>query len=407
MKNLSLLQLATLKEKYKVIEPYLNEKSRRIWAASEAKSIGRNGKKLVKDATGLSYDTIRKGTKELSTTQSVTGDSGNSRCAGGGRKNKTLIDINLISDIKDLIESSTRGDPEAPLLWCSKSTRHIADEINKDSTRISHTSVAKILDTLGYSLQSNRKVLEGSNHIDRDAQFNFINEKVKLFQANNNPVISVDTKKKENIGEFKNSGQEYHIKGAAPKVNVYDFIDKTKGKAAPYGVYDISKNTGWVSVGISSDTAEFAVNSIRCWWNEMGKTVYQNSAELYINADGGGSNGSRVRLWKIELQKLATEIDKIINVSHFPPGTSKWNKIEHKMFCFISKNWRGRPLMDSATIVQLIANTTNKNGLKIMAKLDDKTYQKAIQITDTELEKINLEKDEFHGEWNYKILPQK
>jgi low affinity Fe/Cu permease len=259
---------------------------------------------------------------------------------------------------------------------------------------------------MGYSLQGNRKVKEGRDHPDRDAQFNFINNKVKKFQTEQQPVISVDTKKKENIGNFKNTGHEYCKKGNPTEVKVYDFIDPEKGKAAPYGIYDITKNNGWVSVGISSDTAQFAVNSIRSWWQEMGKNSYPEAKELYINADGGGSNGSRVRLWKIELQKLANELDKIIHVSHFPPGTSKWNKIEHKMFCFISKNWRGRPLVDTATIVNLIGNTSTKSGLKIKAKLDDNIYQKGIKISNRELETIAITKNTFHGEWNYQITPQ-
>jgi hypothetical protein len=259
---------------------------------------------------------------------------------------------------------------------------------------------------MGFSLQSNRKVNEGGKHPDRDEQFKFINNKVKEFQLQQQPVISVDTKKKENIGSFKNAGQEYHKKASAPQVNVYDFIDKEKGKAAPYGVYDLKQNKGWVSVGISSDTAQFAVNSIRSWWYEMGKESYPEATSIYINADGGGSNGSRVKLWKIELQKLANEIGKTIEVSHFPPGTSKWNKIEHKMFCFITKNWRGKPLIDMATIINLISNTTTKTGLKIKAKLDDNIYKTGIVVSDEELAQVNVEKNSFHGEWNYKITPQ-
>lgn len=397
--------LEKLEHKYKFINPYLNEKSRRIWAATEVMTIGRGGLKLVQEVTRLSHNTIGRGIREIK--EENNNDPTRIRKNGGGRRKNTVIDKKLLPDIKALVESSTRGDPESPLLWCSKSTRHIADELNKNSQRTSHSAVGAILRDLDYSLQSNRKVKEGSYHPDRDAQFKFINQKTKEFIASKNPVISVDTKKKENIGEFKNAGQEYHIKGNAPKVNVYDFIDKEKGKAAPYGIYDICKNIGWVSVGISSDTAEFAVNSIRSWWNDMGKDIYANASELYINADGGGSNGSRVRLWKLELQKLANEIGKPICVSHFPPGTSKWNKIEHKMFSFISQNWRGKPLVDTTTIVQLIGNTKTTTGLKISAILDNNVYKKGIQVSDAEFAKINLERDEFHGEWNYKILPQK
>jgi hypothetical protein len=265
--------------------------------------------------------------------------------------------------------------------------------------------VSGLLSEVGYSLQANKKTKEGGNHPDRDKQFQYINEKAKRFQSNKQPVISVDAKKKENIGNFKNNGREYAKKGNAPEVNVYDFIDKEKGKVTPYGVYDLAKNNGWVSVGISADTAKFAVESIRKWWTNMGKECYPNVSELYINADGGGSNGSRTRLWKIELQKLATELQVKIHVSHFPPGTSKWNKIEHRMFSFISKNWRGKPLINRATVVNLIGNTRTTKGLKISAQLDEAIYQKGIKISDRELSEVFLEKDEFHGEWNYIILP--
>ncbi len=400
-KNIALTN--RLRNKYEVISPYLNERSRRLWAASEAISIGYGGRKLLHEVTGLSCVTITKGMVEIQSSENI--NTSKVRQQGGGRKKNTITDQALETDIMNIVESSTRGDPETPLLWCSKSTRKIADELNKESQRSSHTLVSNILDDMGFSLQSNRKIKEGGNHPDRDAQFNFIADKVKKFQTRDQPVISVDTKKKELIGEFKNTGKEYSKKGMPTEVNVYDFIDPTKGKASPYSIYDLSKNMGWVSVGISSDTAEFAVNSIRSWWNEMGSTIYSNATEIYINADGGGSNGSRVRLWKMELQKLANEINKVIHVSHFPPGTSKWNKIEHKMFCFISKNWRGKPLIDTATIVQLISNTTTKKGLTIRAVLDGNEYKKGIKILDAALKNINLEKDEFHGEWNYKISP--
>lgn len=395
--------LSTLTEKYRLIKPHLNERARRIWAATEAKALGRGGKKLVHQATGLTYSTIKQGIHDLSEAKPELVVV---RKKGGGRKKKILTDSSLKKDIEQIVESSTRGDPESPLLWCSKSTRNIADELNQSSDRASHSLVARLLDSMGFSLQSNRKVNEGGKHPDRDEQFKFINNKVKEFQLQQQPVISVDTKKKENIGSFKNAGQEYHKKATAPQVNVYDFIDKEKGKAAPYGVYDLKQNKEWVSVGISSDTAQFAVNSIRSWWYEMGKESYPEATTIYINADGGGSNGSRVKLWKIELQKLANEIGKTIEVSHFPPGTSKWNKIEHKMFCFITKNWRGKPLIDMATIINLISNTTTKAGLKITAKLDDNIYKTGIVVSDEELAQINVEKNSFHGEWNYKITPQ-
>lgn len=395
--------IVILRKKYQAIESYLNERSRRIWAANEARAIGYGGQKLLHKATGLSCNTINKGIIELETRKSKRVEINRIRQKGGGRKTKLTHDKTLKTHIKKIVESHTLGDPESTLLWSSKSTRKIADELNKTSKRVSHAYVAEQLKKMGYTLQSNRKVKEGSSHPDRDEQFKFIANKVTDFQARNQPVISVDTKKKELIGSFKNAGTEYHKKGRPTEVNVYDFIDKEKGKASPYGVYDLSKNNGWVSVGISHDTAEFAVNSIRSWWFEMGQEAYPEATELLINADGGGSNGSRPRLWKFELQKLANELNKTIHVSHFPPGTSKWNKIEHKMFCFISKNWRGKPLIDTATIVQLIGNTTTKKGLTIKAKLDENNYQKAIKVTNKDFQEIAMEVDSFHGEWNYKI----
>ncbi len=399
-------QIARVTQKYEAMRPYLNERSRRIWAATEARLLGYGGQKIVHEATGLSGTTIRRGLVELATAEGERVELERIRKTGGGRKSKTRLDKTLNSDISRIIEASTCGDPETPLLWTSKSTRAIADELNKDEPRVSHSLVAKLLDEMDYSLQGNRKVKEGADHPDRDAQFRFIAEKTKAFQLSEQPVISVDTKKKELIGEYKNGGQEYHPKGQPIEVNVHDFMDKQKGKAAPYGVYDLSKNAGWVSVGISHDTAEFAVNSIRHWWHEMGSASYANAPALYITADGGGSNGSRVRLWKTELQRFANELGKEIHVSHFPPGTSKWNKIEHKMFCFISKNWRGKPLIDTATIVQLIGNTTTTTGLTIKARLDHRLYEKARKVTDDEFQKIAIEPDPFHGEWNYKISPQ-
>jgi hypothetical protein len=305
-----------------------------------------------------------------------------------------------------LIESATRGDPCSSLLWTSKSTYKIADELNKAQYRAGRKVVGRILKSLDYTLQSNKKTREGSGHIDRDEQFRYINEKTKTFQLQNKPVISVDTKKKENIGNYKNSGKEYRTKGNPREVETYDFIDKNKGKVSPYGIYDLALNQGWVSVGINNDTAQFAVNSIRSWWYEMGQEKYSKASEIFIHADGGGSNGYRIRLWKIELQKLADELHKSIHVSHFPPATSKWNKIEHKMFCFISANWKAKPLIDRATVVNLIANTKTKNGLTIKAKLDETIYLKGIKISDEELEKINITRSDFHGEWNYTIHSQ-
>lgn len=312
----------------------------------------------------------------------------------------------MISDIQTIVESATRGDPESCLLWTSKSTYKIADELNKNQYRAGRNIVGRALKSLNYSLQTNKKTQEGTDHIDRDKQFQYIYEKAQLFQDQNKPVLSVDTKKKENIGNYKNNGKEYRLKHNPRNVKVYDFIDKNKGKVAPYGIYDIALNQGWVSVGISNDTAQFAVNSIRSWWYELGREHYSQTSEIFINADGGGSNGYRVRLWKIQLQQLANELHKSIHVSHFPPATSKWNKIEHKMFCFISDNWKARPLIDHATVVNLIANTKTKNGLTIKVKLDENIYQKGIKISDEELEKINITRSDFHGEWNYTIHPQ-
>jgi len=394
----------TIKEKYDKFSFCLNERSRRIWAAAEADSYGRGGITVVCNATGISRTTIKQGLLELNDKHKL--EHGRLRKKGGGRKKITINNPNIIKELESLVEPVTRGDPESPLRWTAKSTYKLAEELTKKGTKTSQRTVYSLLkNELEYSLQANKKTEEGGNHPDRNAQFEYINEKTKKFQKNNQPVISVDTKKKENIGNFKNGGKEYQKKGKPTEVNVYDFIDKKLGKVSPYGVYDVSKNIGWVNVGISSDTAEFAVESIRTWWQKMGNPIYSKAKELLITADCGGSNGNRVRLWKTELQKLANEIKMTIHVSHFPPGTSKWNKIEHKMFSFISQNWRGKPLIDRATVVNLISNTKTKSGLEIKARLDQKHYEKGIKVTDEKLTAVNLVKDEFHGEWNYKIIP--
>ncbi len=392
-----------LRAEYFVLSPDFNERARRRWAGFQARKLGHGGKAIVHRATGISYPTIRKGIQEITSGEEV--NRGRLRQPGGGRKSIVDKQPGLVKALQDLVESTTRGDPESSLRWTCKSVRNIQQALIDQGYNLSHQTVSVLLAEQGYSLQANRKTKEGSDHPDRDAQFCFINDKVKDFQHSRQPVISVDTKKKELIGEYKNGGREYHKKGQAPQVNVYDFLDKEKGKAAPYGVYDLDKNKGWVSVGISSDTAEFAVNSIRRWWFEMGKDTYEGTTALYINADGGGSNGARNRLWKRELQKLANELKMDLHVSHFPPGTSKWNKIEHRMFSFISTNWRGKPLLDTATIVNLISNTTTKTGLEIKAALDENIYQKGIKVSDEDFQKINLQKDSFHGEWNYIIQP--
>jgi transposase len=354
-------------------------------------------------ATGITDKTIRRGLRELQGGKGA--DASRIRQIGGGRKRLTEHDPTIVQDLERLVDPVTRGDPESPLLWTSKSTYHLSEALQQQGHPISQRSVYNLLRESGYTLQANRKRDEGASHPDRNAQFEYIYQKVQCFLATRQPVISVDAKKKENLGNFKNPGLEYHPIGKAPRVRVYDFLDKALGKAIPYGVYDLAKDQGWVSVGISHDTAEFAVATIRTWWQKLGKPLYKHATDLYITADGGGSNGSRVRLWKTELQRLAKALHLTIHVSHFPPGTSKWNKIEHRMFSFISKNWRGRPLLDRVTVVNLIGNTKTKTGLKIMARLDSKRYETGRRVSDQELRRVNLQRDPFHGEWNYSILP--
>lgn len=395
--------ISQVSSRYLLLKDHLSESSKRLWAIAEATTIGRGGVTIVYEATGIARSTISNGLKELKTAHND--NTNKERKVGGGRKSISQKYPQIIEDLKLLIDPISRGDPESPLLWTSKSTYKITEALINKGHKISQKTVYSLLEDMGYSMQSNKKKEEGKQHIDRDAQFNFINKKTKQIQKLEQPVISVDTKKKENIGNFKNNGKEWEEKGKPTTVNTYDFPDKDKGKASPYGIYDVSKNNGWVNIGISSDTSQFAVNSIRQWYNNMGKEIYPNATDLYIMADGGGSNGYRVRLWKVELQKLSNELNINIHVSHFPPGTSKWNKIEHKMFSFISMNWRGKPLESLSTIVNLIANTTTKEGLKINTSVDKNTYKKGIKIKDEEIEKINIEKDEFHGEWNYIISP--
>jgi len=396
--------IRTVKKKYESIRVWLNEKSRRIWAASEAEALGYGGLTIVCEATGIDCHTIRKGISELGKKES---DIVRIRKKGGGRKRLTEKQPDILRVIKKLVDSSTGGNPESPLLWTCKSSYNVADELKKQGYELCQKSVHTILTKeLGYSLQANRKTEgEREQHPDRNSQFEYISEKTESFRKENCPVLSVDTKKKENIGNYKNNGREYSEKGRPVEVNMHDFTDKNLGKAAPYGVYDIGKNKGWVSVGISNDTSEFAVNTVRAWWYNMGESLYKNSEKIFITADSGGSNGYRVRLWKTELQKLADEISKEIHVSHFPPGTSKWNKIEHRMFSYISQNWRGRPLISRETVVNLIGNTETDKGLKIMAMLDENIYQTGIKISDQELANVNLIREDFHGEWNYIIFP--
>jgi hypothetical protein len=384
----------------------LHEKAIRLWCASEARALGHGGIVLVHKATGVSRPTIIKGLKELEQQPSEDDDQSRIRRSGGGRKRITEKEPLLLKALNELIEPLTRGDPESPLRWSAKSTIKLTQELCHQGYQVAQRTVYRLLVAQKYSMKSNRKSEEGAKeNPDRDDQFKFINEQTKEFQARGLPVLSVDTKKKENIGNFKNNGREWGKKAHHTDVNVYDFIDKKLGKASPYGVYDVTDNVGWVSVGISSDTAEFAVNSIRSWWNEMGKESYLAASTIMITADCGGSNGYRVRLWKTELQKLANELGKSITVRHFPTGTSKWNKIEHRMFSQISQNWRARPLVDLKTIVELIGNTTTTTGLKIKTKVDENIYKKGRKISNQEFALINITTMDFHGEWNYTIRP--
>jgi len=396
--------ISQIRQRYGFMRAHLSEKDKRLWIASESITIGRGGDTIVSQATGLSRVTISKGKKEIK--NKVEKSSKRIRKAGGGRKR--LVDKNpaLIKELDMLIDPLTRGDPESPLRWTCKSTYKLSETLRLKGYKVSQKTVHSILKEMGYSMQANRKIMEGKQNPDRDAQFHFINKKVKEFQASEQPVISVDAKKKENIGQYKNSGAEWEKHGQPTLVNTYDFPDKKKGKACPYGIFDMTRNEGWVSVGISRDTSEFAVESIRRWWSEMGCFRYSNATRLLITADGGGSNGYRTRLWKREIQKLSNELGLIIQICHFPPGTSKWNKIEHQMFSFMSKNWRGRPLDSLGTIVNLISNTTTTKGLKIGASVDDNEYEKGIKVSDAEMNQLNIKRESFHGEWNYKIMPQ-
>jgi hypothetical protein len=401
--------IETVRKKYQLLSPMMTERMRRHWAASEAITLQRGGITLVAEATGLSRTTITAGIRELQQSPQPNQplDPHRSRRRGGGRPFLELDDATLIRDLEQLVDPVTRGDPMSPLRWTCKSTRQLAEALKGQGHSVSHQTVATLLHCMGYSLQANRKTREGSSHPDRNAQFEFINRRVLAFQKAKQPVVSVDTKKKENLGDFKNNGDEWQPEGEPEEVRSKDFPDKRLGKAIPYGVYDLTCNRGWVNVGIDHDTARFAVETIRRWRLEMGKPLYPKANRLLITADGGGSNGHRVRLWKVALQELATETGLKISVCHFPPGTSKWNKIEHRMFCHITKNWRGRPLTSRAVVVNLIASTTTTTGLTIHAELDEGEYPTGIKVTDEELAGINIKRDKFHGEWNYTILPSK
>lgn len=385
----------------------LDERMRRLFAAAEASALGRGGITKVAQATGVSRRAIHVGLQELSDLKEPVENSPKRiRKKGAGRKSVIQTDVGLMSALEKLVEPMTRGDPESPLRWTCKSLRTLAGELAANGHPVSYPVVGDLLHELGYSLQANRKVLEGADHPDRNAQFEFISEQTTQQLMAGNPVISVDTKKKELVGAYKNNGTTWCPEGKPEQVKVHDFVDKALGRANPYGVYDVGSNTGWVSVGTDHDTASFAVETIRRWWGTMGKQCYPAASELMITADGGGSNGSRVRLWKMELQRLADEIRIPIHVSHLPHGTSKWNKIEHRLFSYISMNWRGQPLVSHEVIINLIAGTTTRKGLKVHAELDDSLYPAGIKVSDDEFKQIHLTRNTFHGEWNYRIDPR-
>ncbi len=392
--------------RYRTLEGVLDERQRRLYAAAEAKVLGHGGVKRVHEATGVARGSILAGLKELEQEpKDLTVDGRRIRRPGAGRKKLVELDPGVREALERLVEPVTRGDPELPLRWTCKSLMQLARELNGHGHTISHVSVGALLKELGYSLQGNRKTLEGGDHPDRNAQFEYINGKVEAALSAEQPVISVDTKKKELVGQYKTGGKEWRPQGQPEDVKVHDFVDKELGRANPYGVYDLGNNSAWVSVGTDHDTASFAVATIRSWWLAMGKALYPGAKELLITADGGGSNGSRVRLWKLELQRLADELSIPIRISHFPPGTSKWNKIEHRLFSFISLNWRGKPLVSHEVIVNLIAATTTRRGLTVRAELDPTLYPKGVKVSDEEFAAICLTRDEFHGEWNYVITP--
>jgi hypothetical protein len=393
-----------IRRKYRALRVELDERVRRQWAAAEARELGWGGVVSVARATGLSRTTIIAGLRELDLpAQQRTVEAARVRRPGGGRKPLIQTDPDLLAALESLIEPATRGDPESPLRWTCKSTRRLADELTRQDHPVGANTVAALLHRAGYSLQANRKTREGGSHPDRNAQFEYINAQVRNFLDRSQPAISVDTKKKELVGDFKNVGREWRPAGEPEEVRVHDFLDKKLGKVIPYGVYDLLNNQGWVSVGIDHDTAQFAVNSIRLWWNRMGRRRFPRASELLITADGGGSNGYRSRLWKVTLQSLADALCLRLHVCHFPPGTSKWNKIEHRLFSFITQNWRGKPLVSHHAIVSLIAHTTTRAGLIVRAALDTNAYETALKVTDEELGRLRLMPCAFHGDWNYTL----
>jgi hypothetical protein len=394
-------------EKYEALRGVMDEHMRRLWAATEARALGYGGVSIVARAVGLTRPTITAGMKELGDARQLVPMAPKHRVRreGAGRPRATDSDAGLRPALEELVESATRGDPMSPLRWTCKSVRALAAELTRQGHPVSHQTVSEILQLSGYSLQANRKTREGVGHPDRNAQFEHIARRVKEFQQRGQPVISVDTKKKELVGNFKNAGREWHPKGQPPTVRVHDFEDEELGKAIPYGVYDLAANVGWVSVGINHDTPEFAVESIYCWWRQMGRKTYPAARTLLITADGGGSNSSRTRLWKVALQRMADATGLKISVCHFPPGTSKWNKIEHRMFCHITRNWRGRPLESIEIVVNLIASTTTTKGLHVRAALDTDEYPTGVKVADATMAALHLAPDKFHAEWNYAIAP--
>lgn len=402
--------IESTRQKFRTLSPVMDERMRRQWAATEALALGWGGVTAISAATGMSRNTIDVGIQEVRLREKQHGGvavSPRIRREGGGRKPITESDPAIMDALEHLVEPLTRGDPMSPLRWTCRSTRNLAQALQRQGHAAGDRTVAMLLHRAGYSLQSNRKVLEGTTqHPDRNAQFEHINAQVVAFQQRGHPVISVDTKKKELVGNFKNGGHEWRLRGKPESVQVHDFQDPGLGKAIPYGVFDLTHNQGWVSVGIDHDTAQFAVATILRWWHKMGQKRFPDARKILITADGGGSNGSRCRLWKVALQELANHLGIQVMVSHFPPGTSKWNKIEHRLFCHITQNWRGKPLVSHQVIVNLIANTSTRTGLRVQAELDTRRYQSGIKVSDGELAQVRIKRADFHGDWNYAILPR-
>lgn len=394
-----------IRQRYQALRKTMNERTRRQWAGAEALAGGRGGIAAVQRVTGLCYRAIVRGMREAQSPPEL--EPGRIRAKGGGRKRAEELDPDLAPALEALVEPLARGDPQSPLRWSLKSTRRLSQELRTRGHAAGRSLICELLHVMGYSLQANRKTREGSSHVDRNGQFEYINAQATAFLKGKRPVVSVDTKKKELVGDFKNGGREWRPRGNPHDVRVHDFMDKDLGKVAPYGVYDLANNVGWVGVGISHDTAEFAVATIARWWRRLGRRRYPKARSLLITADGGGSNGTRVRLWKWEIQKFANRTGLAISVCHMPPGTSKWNKIEHRLFSFITQNWRGKPLESHAAIVKLIGSTTTESGLKVYCELDDRVYEKGIKVSDEQMALINIKCHEFHGDWNYTIRPRR